>query len=253
MVWFFLFIFGLAIGSFVNVVATRYDGEHFLFANKVIGGRSHCDGCKKTLQWFELIPLFSFVMQGGRCRTCKAKLSVQYPLVELASGLIFLFVPLALAPSIAAIFWIIVFESLLLMTLIDIELGIIPDEICIFLTVLGIVLAINNDPVSRLIAALVAGAFFGLLILITKGKGMGMGDLKLAIPLGLLFGWPTIALVLMFAFLTGAVAGLIAIAFQKNTMKGTIAFGPFLAIGAAIVFFWGPSLVTWYLSILQIQ
>jgi prepilin signal peptidase PulO-like enzyme (type II secretory pathway) len=254
MIWFFLFIFGLAIGSFINVVATRYDGDHFLFANTVIGGRSHCEGCKKTLRWFELIPLFSFLAQRGRCRRCDANLSFQYPLAELTSGLIFVFVPLAIgALSLAAIFWIIVFELLLLMSLIDIALGIIPDEICVMLAVLGILLAINNNAESRLIGAVAAGAFFGLLILITKGKGMGMGDLKLSIPLGLLFGWPNITLVLMFSFLTGAIAGLASIAFQKNTMKGTIPFGPFLALGAAIVFFWGPSLVSWYLSLLGIH
>lgn len=264
MLWFFLFVFGIAIGSFVNVVATRYDGEHFLLANSVIGGRSHCEQCKQTLRWFELVPLLSFVIQGGRCRRCKAKLSFQYPLVELVSGLIFVFVPLALdiagaggtqvasgAPAFA-IFWVIVFEALLVMTLIDIRLGIIPDELSIFLAILGIGLAIYSEPTSRLIGALVAGGFFGFLILVTKGRGMGMGDLKLAIPLGLLFGWPAIALVLMFAFLTGAVVGLISIAVHKKTMKGTIPFGPFLAIGAAIVFFWGPSLVAWYLSLLGV-
>lgn len=272
MLWFFLFVLGTAIGSFLNVVAMRYDGDHFLFSNKAIGGRSHCSHCKQTLRWFELVPLLSFVLQGGRCRRCKATLSFQYPLVELVSALIFVFVPLVLGVSAGAVatvtaatiatalplyllsaFWIAVFEALLVMTLIDIHLGIIPDELCIFLGVLGIVLAIYSDPVSRLIGALVAGAFFAFLILITKGKGMGMGDLKLVIPLGLFFGWPSITLVLMFAFLTGAVVGLLEIAFHKNSMKGTIPFGPFLALGSAIVFFWGPTLIAWYLGILGIQ
>ena len=251
MIWFILFIFGTAIGSFINVVATRYDGDHFLLANKVIGGRSHCSGCKKTLRWFELVPLFSFIAQGARCRRCHASLSFQYPLAELISGAIFVFVPfvfgLAVLPS---VIWVLVFESLLLMSLIDIELGIIPDEINIFLGVLGALLAIDSMAESRIIGALVAGAFFGALILITKGKGMGMGDLKLVVPLGLLFGWPAITIVLMFAFFTGAAIGLLSIAFKKNTMKGTLPFGPFLATSAAIVFFWGPGLVQWYASLL---
>lgn len=251
MIWLILFVFGLAIGSFINVVATRYDGEHFLFANTVIGGRSHCEQCKKTLRWFELVPLFSFAIQGARCRRCKAPLSVQYPFVELISGLIFVCVPLIVGLAVAAsIVWVLVFEALLLMSLIDIELGIIPDEINVFLGVLGILLAINSMSEARLIGALAAGLFFGALILITKGKGMGMGDLKLAIPLGLLFGWPTISLVFMFAFLTGAVVGLVSIAFKKNTMKGTLPFGPFLAIGSAIIFLWGTWLVQRYISLL---
>ncbi|HUC31365.1 MAG TPA: prepilin peptidase [Candidatus Paceibacterota bacterium] len=291
MVWFILFIFGLAFGSFLNVVALRYDGEHFLLDTKLIGGRSHCVQCGRTLRWFELMPLVSFLIQGGRCRRCKARLSIQYPIVELLSGLIFVFVPLyiigagggATPASIAvplviiSILWIAVFEALLVMALIDIRLGIVPDEINIFLGALGIFLAIfsagyfgaANDlflgpyaaifgwqgsvMLAKIIGAAVAGAFFALLIAVTRGKGMGMGDLKLAIPLGLIFGWPDIIFVLMFAFVIGAAAGLLAIARGRNTMKGTLPFGPFLALGAAAVFFWGAPIFGWYFSLLGIR
>ena len=141
-----LFAFGLALGSFLNVVAMRYDGKHFLFSAKLIGGRSQCEQCKKTLRWFELVPLFSFVLQGGRCRRCKARLSIQYPIVELLSGIIFVSVPFAFgigaitgAPLVLlAALWIAVFEALLVMTLIDIRLGVIPDEINIFLGAIGV-------------------------------------------------------------------------------------------------------------------
>jgi leader peptidase (prepilin peptidase)/N-methyltransferase len=262
-----LFAFGLAIGSFLNVVAMRYDGEHFLFSTRLIGGRSHCEQCKKTLRWFELIPLFSFVAQGGRCRRCKVRLSTQYPIVELLSGIIFVSVPLALgigaitgAPLVLfAALWIAVFEALLVMTLIDIRLGIIPDEINIFLAVAGVLLLLIPAPLDagavliKTIAALGAGAFFALLIAVTRGKGMGMGDLKLAIPLGLLFGWPEIALVLMAAFVIGAVVGVIAIARGTNSMKGTLPFGPFLALGAVTTFFWGAPIIGWYLSLLGVR
>ncbi len=118
---------------------------------------------------------------------------------------------------------------------------------------LGAIIAVENAPESRIIGALAAGAFFGFLILITKGKGMGMGDLKLVIPLGLLFGWPTISMVFMVAFFVGAVVGLLSIAAHKNTMKGTIPFGPFLAIGSVFIFFWGQLMVAWYLSMLGLQ
>jgi prepilin signal peptidase PulO-like enzyme (type II secretory pathway) len=262
-----LFVFGLAIGSFLNVVATRYDGEHFLFGAKLIGGRSHCEHCKKTLRWFELVPLVSFVAQGGRCRSCKTRLSVQYPVVELISGLIFVFVPLAvgvdglIASAIAAALWIAIFEALLVMSLVDIRLGIIPDEISIFLGAIGVVLMLiplalfggqgSGIALAQILGAAVAGIFFALLIAVTRGKGMGMGDLKLAIPLGLIFGWPDIVLVLMLSFVIGAIAGLFAIAHGKNTMKGTLPFGPFLALGGAIVFFWGSQIIGWYLSLLK--
>ena len=259
-----LFAFGLAIGSFLNVVAMRYDGERFLFSTTLIGGRSHCEHCKKILRWFELVPLASFVVQGGRCRRCKARLSTQYPIVELLSGIIFVCVPLALgmgagiaAPLIAvAALWIAIFEVLLVMTLIDIRLGIIPDEINIFLAIAGMLLLLIPVPLDaaavlvKIIAALGGGVFFALLIAVTRGKGMGMGDLKLAIPLGLLFGWPEIVLVLMVAFVIGAVVGVVAVARGTNSMKGTLPFGPFLALGAMTAFFWGAPIIGWYLSLL---
>jgi prepilin signal peptidase PulO-like enzyme (type II secretory pathway) len=262
-----LFVFGVAIGSFLNVVTLRYDGEHFLLNVKAIGGRSHCMHCKKTLRWFELIPIASFLIQGGRCRECKARLALQYPIVELLSGLIFVFVPLAVfagasmtasaASSIAlgATLWVAVFEALLAMSVIDIRMGIIPDEINIFLAVVGVLLTIvpgwqGSAVFGALIGAAVAGIFFALLIAITRGKGMGMGDLKLAIPLGLMFGWPGIVFMLAFSFIIGAVVGVFAIARGKSSMKSSLPFGPFLALGAAVMFFWGVPIIGWYLSIL---
>jgi prepilin signal peptidase PulO-like enzyme (type II secretory pathway) len=286
MLWFILFLFGIAIGSFLNVVTLRYDGEHFLLDAKMIGGRSHCVHCKRTLRWFELVPLASFLIQGGWCRRCKARLNIQYPIVEFISGLVFVFVPLALgvgmagvvAPLIAiTVLWAAVFEALLAMAVIDIRLGIIPDEVNIFLGIVGIFIAIfsagyfgaanhsllgsyaaifgwqGSVVLAKIIGAAFGGIFFAALIAVTRGKGMGMGDLKLAIPLGLLFGWPDIIFVLIFAFVIGAAVGLFAIARGKNSMKGTLPFGPFLALGAATVFFWGPQIFSWYFSLLGIR
>ncbi len=93
MEWLILFVFGLAIGSFLNVVALRYDGERSLFDAGPVSGRSYCPHCGRTLRWFELVPLVSFIMQGAKCRRCHAPISFQYPLVELISGLVFVFVP----------------------------------------------------------------------------------------------------------------------------------------------------------------
>lgn len=255
-----LFAFGAAFGSFLNVVATRYDGEHFLLSTALVGGRSHCEHCKQTLRWFELAPLASFALQGGRCRRCKARLSAQYPIVELLSGIIFVCVPFVVAPSIAAAaVWIAIFEALLVMTLIDIRMGIIPDEINIFLGVMGVLLLLIPAPLgagavlAKVCAALGAGLFFALLIALTRGKGMGMGDFKLAIPLGLIFGWPQIVLTLIAAFVIGAAVGVFSIARGTNSMKGTLPFGPFLALGAAITFFWGAAIISWYLSWLGVR
>lgn len=292
MLWFLLFVFGLAMGSFLNVVASRYDGDHFLFDTKMIGGRSHCTHCGKTLRWFELVPLFSFLIQGGHCRRCGARLSLQYPIMELVSALIFVFVPFAIVMQngglgialtiitplvIFSAIWVAAFEALLVMTLIDIRLGIIPDEINIFLGVLGVALGIvmayyfagannsflgafaglfclqGNVWLNKIAAAVFAAAFFGFLIAVTRGRGMGLGDLKLVIPLGLLFGWPDVVLVMMVAFVIGAAVGLASIVRGKKTMKGTLPFGPFLAAGGAIVFFWGLPLFNWYFNLLGVR
>lgn len=276
---FILFVFGVAIGSFLNVVTMRYDGEKFLFDTKALGGRSHCPHCKRTLQWFELIPLLSFLLQMGRCRNCNAALSVQYPIVEFISALIFVFIPLraailypagSLAFYLLATLWVIAFEFLLVVSVVDLRMGIIPDEANVALGVLGIFFAIfaggylnianhslllpyavifgaqENIWLAHVLGALLGGAFFAALVFITRGKGMGMGDVKLALALGLLFGWPDIALLGGVAFVLGALVGVIFIALGKKTMKATLPFGPFLALGSAVVFFYGMEMLTWY-------
>lgn len=285
MIWLILFVFGVAIGSFLNVVALRYDGTRFLLDRHALGGRSHCPHCGETLRWFELVPLVSFMMLGARCARCKAPISFQYPVVELFSGLIFALVPWRIAVFAAgtaaaggvpfvilAALWIIVFEALLVMSLIDIRLGIIPDELNIFLFVAGIFLAIftvgyvgsSNGSfagayavlfglqgdfwINRIAAMALAAAFFALLIWITRGRGMGMGDLKLAVPLGLVFGWPDVLLVVAAGSVIGAVVGIILMIAGRKKMKSTVPFGPFLAVGAAVVFFFAYPLFQWYFS-----
>src|SRR5882724_3945692 len=147
-----LFILGTLIGSFLNVLSLRYDPDKFLIHKNVIGGRSHCPHCKRTLRWYELVPLFSFVFQGGRCRTCHARLTLQYPIVELLAGLLVAFVPGQIAMTFnhflvlgqdellaLQIVWILAFLSLLLMSAIDFRLRLIPDELNIFIGILGVI------------------------------------------------------------------------------------------------------------------
>ena len=280
MVPLFLFIFGLAIGSFLNVVSLRYDGNHFILDPGVIGGRSHCSFCGKTLRWFELIPLVSFLAQKGRCRRCAARLSMQYPIVEFISGLFFVLVPWRLSafasvnpfPWLIAGLWIAAFLILLLASVVDIRTGIIPDELNIGLGMLAIILAIavSASPgggsfmgplgdifripgsvwVGRMIGAIFGFAFFEFLVLATRRKGIGMGDVKLALPLGFLFGWPDIVAVVGSAFVSGALIGVILIFLKKKTMQGTLPFGPFLACAAAFIFFFGASIAQWYVHLI---
>src|SRR5579864_1730638 len=124
---FFLFLAGVAVGSFLNVLALRYDGKWHA------GGRSHCPKCGHILHWFELIPLASFAIQRGKCRSCGVKIGLQYPFVESLSGAIFVFVPLRFADNLFAGLWILAFEVLLLIAYIDLRLQIVPDELVVLL------------------------------------------------------------------------------------------------------------------------
>ena len=267
------------------MVALRYNGEHFLFDPAVIGGRSHCPKCGRRLTWYELIPIVSFVIQRARCRGCKARIGFRYVAMELFVGLLFAAVPIRLAGALPtftlplAIFaglWILVFALLTLISYVDIRLNIIPDECHWMLGVLALgivivsivffgpvnrsllgpyawILGLQGSPVVAHLAGAVFGfAFFELLVLITRGRGMGMGDVKLALPLGFLFGWPDILGVFGSAFIIGAIIGSVGIALRKKTMKATLPFAPFLAIGAAVIFFFGFGLVGWYVKLLGI-
>jgi prepilin signal peptidase PulO-like enzyme (type II secretory pathway) len=280
MIFFFLFVFGLVIGSFLNVVSMRYDGGRFIFDPRVIGGRSHCPYCKRTLRWFELIPLISFLLQGGRCLRCHERLSIQYPIVEFLYGALFVLVPwramifaaaapLPLAWLFAAL-WMIVFAVTFLIAIIDLRMGIIPDELDIALGVFAICLAAlaaalpNGNAsllgslgnlftvqggvwISRAIGMVVGFVFFEFLLLVTQGKGIGMGDVKLALPLGFIFGYPDILPVIGCAFVCGALWGIFLIGIKKKTIQGALPLAPFLALSAAFIFFLGMPVAQSYL------
>ncbi len=277
-----LFILGTLFGSFLNVLSLRYRPERSLLARPAWGGRSHCPHCRRELRWYELVPLFSFFLQDGRCRRCRARLSLQYPLAELLAGLVLVSVPGRVAflfPGLAApayfalsALWVMVFLGLLLMSLVDARLELIPDGLQVFLGVLGLIILVLLARVApeasligpyalifnaqgslwlnRLWGVLAAGIPIALLVFGTRGRGMGMGDLKLAAVLGLLFGWPAALFVLFLAFVTGAAFGLVGILRGVSRMKSAVAFGPFLALGSFLVFVWGQELLRAYLGLL---
>jgi len=254
------FFLGAAIGSFLNVIALRYDPDKFILGAHTLGGRSYCPKCKRTLRWFELLPLVSFIIQGARCRRCRTRISPQYIVTEIVSGLLWVIAfgligPLAFSPRILVLVlvWIAIFETLLLMSLIDIRLMLIPDELNIALGVLGGILSFLAQPdfTNRIIASLGAGLFFAALVLGTRGRGMGIGDIKLAAALGLVFGAPLIVFTVMVSFIIGSVIGIGLIAFNRGTMKTAIPFGPFLALGALVAFLWGGAIVSFFAMNIQ--
>ena len=212
----FIFLFGLAVGSFLNVIICRLETKE-----SIITGRSHCPKCGAVLKWLDLIPLISFLLQKGKCRYCKGKISLQYPIVELTTGLLFLLIFNWLNIVIAC-FLIIIFVY-------DLKHYIIPDKIIFPAILLALIFNWSN-----ILSAVLASGFFLSLVLISKGKWMGLGDVKLAALMGLILGWPNICLALFLSFLSGAIIGLVLIALGKKTIKSQIPFGPFLS-GATIL------------------
>ena len=237
------FLFGLIVGSFLNVVIYRYNTGAGGW--RIYNGRSRCLACNRSLRWFELIPVFSYIWQGGRCGRCGSAISAQYPLVELATG--FLFVAIVgqsvtwLAAALAAIIW----SLLVVITVYDLRHQIIPDGLVYAASVAAALLAASEGRLpSALLAALGLAAFFAALWYFSGGRWMGFGDAKLALTVGLLLG-PTRGIsAMVLAFWLGAVVGLLLIILSRfagrsrsYTMKSELPFAPFIILGTALTFF----------------
>ena len=247
-----IFVIGLFFGSFLNVIVDRQQRKE-----TVLTGRSYCEFCKKELKWYDLIPIFSFLFLRGKCRYCHKKLSLYYPLTELSTAVLFTityaflnFQPVfnsLIANPLPLIYYLFLSSSFIVIVFSDLKYNIIPDKIVIPAIIISFLyLLIVNPPllVSYLLSALGSFAFFLMLFLITKGKGMGFGDVKLSFLLGLVLGFPKIILALYLAFLTGAAIGIILILWKKKrTIKDTIPFGPFLILGTLVSLFLGELII----------
>ncbi len=246
------FILGTLLGSFTNVVIYRLPRHESL-----ILPRSRCPHCGSLIHPWDNIPLLSFLLLRGRCRSCRRQISWRYPLVEVVAGIIVLLIWIHVSSSSAAseegalvvleFLGDVVFGLMMLaIFFIDLEHRIIPNAITYPGLVLGLLLAI---PQGRLLeaaaSAIGAGGAFLLIAVLSRG-GMGGGDVKLAALMGAFLGWPTIAVALMLAFLLGAAAGLLLLVLRRGTRKTAIPFGPALAVGAVIALFAGTSLLQWY-------
>lgn len=296
------FILGLVLGSWVLCMASRsVTGERFW-------GRSYCPHCHKQLRWYDLFPLFSFLSTLGKCRYCKKRISLEYPLVELLFGFLvaLLFQQtfglndtntltfLATSNVYKIIFTVLelVFKVLIMAVFVvvfitDIKSGLIPDKITypaivislLFVIILAVVHIIGlyqslvASPLGKyllpphsdyftqhaisaafplwggLLSALGLGLFFAGLIIMTRGRGMGGGDFKLAIFMGLVFSFPNSILAIMLSFLLGSIFSIVLIIFGKKRFGQTIPFGPFMSLGGLITLFWGTQIVDWYLHL----
>lgn len=258
-----LFVMGLVIGSFLNVVIYRMVNN-----DSPLRGRSYCDSCKRAIAWYDNIPLISFLLLKRKCRHCGEPIPWAYPAVEFITGALFVwwyfigstFFQLTAKPFlvIQPLFWLFAGILLVMIFFTDFMYYLIPDSAVFLLTVITFVyrlfLTNQNIMMARdfqlaLGCAVGASLFFLSLFLLTRGKGMGFGDVKLAFPLGLILGWPNTLVAVFLAFIIGAVAGLIAMSLKKKKLKSTIPFGPFLVLGTFIALLWGNDLVRMYLSL----
>ncbi len=263
----FVFLYGLAIGSFLNVVIYRVPR-----GKSIVSGGSACPGCGGSIRWYDNIPLVSYLILRGRCRGCGAPISPRYPAVELLTAAIFsgIFLQLALggAPSggpaaIWTVPWILRLlaylwfgGALIACAFIDAEHRIIPNRIVFPTFLIGLVLLLAADyhAWSGMFLGVLAGGGIPLLLLLLsplllKRQGMGMGDVKLGATMGLFLGWQLVLLAIFFASLAGSFYNLPKMFGGAEKRRQAFPFGPFLAIGALAAFFIGTPLITWYLGL----
>jgi leader peptidase (prepilin peptidase)/N-methyltransferase len=246
-----IFICGLCIGSFLNVVIWRLPrGE------SAAAGRSRCTACGHTLAWYDLFPLFSFFCLGGCCRYCRAPISRRYPLVEFLTGVVFVLVFLQTGLTWFLAKYLFLCAILIAVAFIDLDTQLIPDSLIITGLVGGVLLdLLAGSPgwKSALIGALVSGGFllaaacFSDLLL--KKEGMGGGDIKLALLTGLFLGWPWGPLGLLLGIFACGLLLIPLLLFKKVRAEQAIPFGPFIALGTIISLLWGEGILAWYLQL----
>jgi leader peptidase (prepilin peptidase)/N-methyltransferase len=270
-----VFIFGLLIGSFLNVVILRlparleYDWRcqckelleiEFEADEKtrppatIMMSRSQCPKCGHLIKAHQNIPLLSFLFLGGRCASCKARISFRYPFIEATTAVMFLLVAMHFGPNLQMLCALAITALLIALTVIDIDHQLLPDDLTFILLWAGLFASLFNiftDPVSSIIGAL-AGYLslwlvYHLFRLLTGKEGMGYGDFKLLAALGAWLGWQMVPLIILLSSLVGAVIGLLMIGMKRHQSSQPMPFGPFIALAGWIAMIWGEVIIGTYL------
>lgn len=240
-----IFLFGIVIGSFLNVCIYRIPAHE-----DIVSKRSRCMNCGSVLKWYELIPVFSFFLQRGRCRSCHCRLSLQYPLIELANGILYVWITAVKGLGLESLLFSLCASVLFVIGMIDGRTYEIPPGCNLCILGLGAVRLLSDLPhwYVYVIGFFSVSGFFYLLYLLTGRKGIGGGDIKLMAAAGLLLGWWNIIL----AMIIGCVAGsVIHVSLMKLRKKDRVlAFGPYLAFGIMTAMLYGNEITGWYLRLL---
>jgi prepilin signal peptidase PulO-like enzyme (type II secretory pathway) len=243
------FILGTIFGSFLNAWIWRTRER-----TSVVRGRSRCPSCKTQLQWYENIPLISFVLQKGRCSSCKERISWQYPLVELAMGVLFAGISLFHGyDTILSVRDMCIAFFLMFVWVYDVRYQEIWDRMTVW-PALGLALATAifqwHSWQSMTIGILVGGGFFLLQYVVSKGTWVGGGDIRLGMFMGVILGWPLILVALLLAYVGGTLFVLPFLIAGKKQLAGKIPFGAYLSVATVVMMFWGERLVDWYIGLL---
>lgn len=242
-----VFIFGITIGSFLNVCIYRIP-----LHESIVTAPSHCMTCGSKLHWYDMVPVFSWLILGGKCRSCKAKISAQYPIIEALNGVLYVLVCAVNGLNIMSLFYCLMASALVVLSVIDWRTYEIPVSINYFLGILGIASIIiePKNLVGHLIGAVCVSGVLLVIYFISGGRAIGGGDIKLMAACGLIVGWQLIILAFFLGCIIGSVIHLIRIRVSK--VGHMLAMGPYLSAGIFIAALWGNSWIQWYMGLLGI-
>lgn len=239
------FLCGLIIGSFANLLIDRLpEGDGKLFK------RSRCIKCGSGIEWYDSIPLVSYIKLLGRCRHCEAKISIQYPLVELINGVGYILIVMFNGVNVLSALYCLAFSILVVIAVIDWRIYEIPPMLNIMLGSLGVIRIIFDFShlLDYLIGFCVVSGFLLLLFIVTHGRGIGGGDVKLMAAAGLFIGWKNIILALILGCILGSIIHIVLM--MTCGKDRVLAFGPYLSAGIVIAMLYGDQLIGWYIGLL---
>ena len=246
-VYIFIFLFGIVIGSFLNVCIYRIPMHE-----TIVSERSHCMKCGYQLAWYDLVPLFSWLALRGRCRKCKASISPQYPIVEAVNGVLYVLIFWVKDFTLESVFYCLLVSALIVLSVIDWRTYEIPIGINIFILTLGVLhllTDLKNWPIY-IIGFFSVSIFLFLIVVLSKGRAMGGGDVKLMAVAGLLIGWQNIVLALFLGCIIGSVIHIIRM--KVSDAESMLAMGPYLSVGIFIAAMWGNDMISWYTNIMMV-
>jgi len=264
---FFVFLFGLVIGSFLNCLIWR------LHTGESLWGRSYCPKCKAKIAWYDNIPILSFILLRGRCRHCREKILLQYPLVELATAVLFVlafiiqFSDIQSSTSITALDkypisniqylllirnWFII-AVMIVIFVYDLRWYLILDVVTLpaCLVVLGLNLALGYSWQNLLFSGIIGAGFFLIQFLLSRGRWLGGGDIRLGLLMGLALGWPEVILAILLAYISGSLVGLGLVAAGKKKWGAKLPLAVFLAPATIAVMLWGEQILNWYFKLIN--